>query len=31
MDRLALAARTGNLGLPVGFLFIEPALELAAF
>lgn len=30
MDRLALAARTGNLGLPVGFLLIESALEPAA-
>ena len=30
MDRLALAAGTGNLGLPVGFLFIESALEPAA-
>lgn len=31
MDRLALTARTGDLGFPVGFLFIEPTLELAAF
>ncbi len=31
MDRLALAARTSDRGLPVGSLFIEPTLELATF